>query len=87
MNEPPADPVLESRAKVAGWVSLGLRTGTALFVTATILFFSGFIFSFTSLLTGAITFCLIVGSVILAPSIVFNYGVKAAHRADRDGTW
>ncbi|MDH3678513.1 MAG: hypothetical protein OEV40_01060 [Acidimicrobiia bacterium] len=86
MNEPP-DPVLIARGRVAGWVSKGLRTGTGLFATATILFFAGFVFNFNSLLTGAITFCLIAGSVILAPSIVFNYAVKAANRADRDGTW
>ncbi len=83
----PIDPVLASRARVAGWVSKGLRVGTGLFATAMILFFSGYIFNFNSLLTTAITFCLIVGSVILAPSIVFNYAVKAANRADRDGTW
>lgn len=81
------DPVLEARLRIAGWVSKGLRTGTALFVTATMLFFSGFIFSFNGYLTGTIAFCLIAGSVILAPSIVFNYAVKAANRADRDGTW
>ena len=85
MNEP--DPVLESRKRVAGWVSLGLRVGYGLFALALMLFFAGFILKFSSLLTGAITFCLIVGSVILAPSIVFNYAVKAANRADRDGTW
>ena len=81
------DPVLASRQRVAGWVSMGLRAGYGLFATAMILFFGGFIFNFTSALTTAITFCLIVGSVILAPSIVFNYAVKAANRADRDGTW
>ena len=30
---------------------------------------------------------LIAGSVLLAPSIVIGYAVKAADRADRDGTW
>jgi len=86
MSEP-TDPVLASRERVAGWVSMGLKVGYGLFATAMILFFSGFIFNFTGALTTAITFCLIVGSVILAPSIVFNYAVKAANRADRDGTW
>lgn len=81
------DPVLAARARVAGWVSTGLRTGYGLFAAATILFFAGFVFTFNSLLTSAITFCLIAGSAILAPSIVFNYAVKAANRADRDGTW
>lgn len=83
----PADPVLEARARIATMVTTGLRVGYGLFALATILFFSGFILAFTSPLTTAITFCLIVGSAILAPAIVFSYGVKAANRADRDGTW
>ncbi len=81
------DPVLESRERIAGWVTKGLRAGTGLFVAAIILFFSGYVFSFNGLVTGSITFCLILGSAILAPAMVFNYGVKAANRADRDDTW
>lgn len=81
------DPVLESRARASGWVSLGLRSGSGLFALAMILFFAGFAIGFTRPLTSAITFCLIVGSAILAPSIVFSHAIKAADRADRDGTW
>lgn len=86
MTEDP-DPILDERKKIAGWVSKGLRTGYGLFATASALFLIGVIFGFTSPLTTTITFCLFVGSAILAPSMVFNYGVKAANRADRDGTW
>lgn len=81
------DPVLVSRTRIARWVSLGLRTGYGLFALAMIIFFTGQIFNFSRLTTGTITFCLIVGSATLAPSLVFNYAVKAADRADRDGTW
>ena len=81
------DPVLVARARIAGWVSTGIRTGSGLFILASVLFFAGMIFGFTGVLTAAITFCLIVGSAILAPSIIFSYAVKAANRADRDGTW
>ncbi|MGF1595785.1 MAG: hypothetical protein ACFCVK_02480 [Acidimicrobiales bacterium] len=83
----PADPVLETRARVASLVSKGLRIGYGLFGLAIVLFLVALVGGFTGLLTGAITFCLLVGSAILAPSIVFNYAVKAANRADRDGTW
>lgn len=86
MTEDP-DPILAERKKIAGWVSKGLRIGYGLFGTASVLFFIGIISNFTGVLTAAITFCLFAGSAILAPSIVFNYGVKAANRADRDGTW
>lgn len=81
------DPILASRRRIAGWVTTGLRTGYGLFAAALVLFFAGFILGFTGLLTGLITFCLIAGSVVLAPSIVFNYAVKAANRADREGSW
>lgn len=81
------DPILESRKRVAGWVSWGLRVGYGLFGLALVLFFAAFGFGFENWLTSAITFCLLVGSVILAPSIVFNYAVKAANRADRDSAW
>ncbi len=81
------DPVLASRARIAGWVSLGLRAGYGLFGLAMIIFFASMALDFNRLTTGAMTFCLLVGSAILAPSLVFNYAVKAANRADRDGTW
>ncbi|MCP4966736.1 MAG: hypothetical protein GY926_16105, partial [bacterium] len=80
------DPVLASRARIAGWVSLGLRTGYGLFGLAMIIFFASTIFDLNRLTTGAMTFCLLVGSAILAPSLVFSYAIKAASRADRDGT-
>lgn len=82
-----SDPVLKSRARIETWVKRGLRAGYGLFALAMILFFVALAAGFTSLLTSLITFCLFVGSAILAPSIVFNYAVKAADRADRDGTW
>jgi len=81
------DPILETRTQIAGWVSKGLRVGSGLFALATVLFFGGIVYGFNGGLTAAITFCLLAGSAILAPSIVFNYAVRAANRADRDGTW
>lgn len=82
-----SDPVLVRRAKIARWVSLGLRSGYGLFALAVVLFFAGIVFGFAGPLTAIITFCLIVGSFILAPAIVFQYAVKAADRADREGSW
>jgi hypothetical protein len=83
----PDDPILADRARIATWVSRGLRTGSALFAAACALFFTALLVGFGGLVTAAITLCLLLGSAILAPSIVFNYAVKAANRADRDGTW
>ena len=73
---------LARRAKISGLVRLGKSLGYGLYVVAIVLFVSGFIAGFTELITTLITVSLVVGSLILAPAIVFHYGVKAAERAD-----
>ena len=78
------DPVRAQRARIAAWVSYGLRSGTLLFGLAMALFFLGFMLGFSDVLVTIIVLCLFVGSAVLAPAIVFNYGVKAAERADRE---
>lgn len=82
-----SDPVLVQRRIVGRRVSLGLRAGGILYLIATVLFFWAVITDFTELLTGTITACLLVGSLFLAPAMVFHYGVKAADRADREDSW
>lgn len=85
MND--TDPVLVQRARVADLVSRGLRLGTALYVVASVVFFVGFMVGFTRPFKITVIVLLLAGSVLLAPALVFKYGVKAADRADRDGTW
>jgi hypothetical protein len=84
---PGNDPVLERRARIARWVSLGQRVGYGLFGLAVVAFIVGFAVGFEGWLTGLIVAALVVGSIVLAPAIVFGYGVRAADRADRDGSW
>ncbi|MDG2261464.1 MAG: hypothetical protein P8N50_03915 [Actinomycetota bacterium] len=74
--------VLARRANISRLVSIGQRTGYALFTIAMVLFFVGFVVGFTILVTTVITICLVVGSLILAPAIVFHYGVRAALREE-----
>ncbi len=81
------DPVLAQRAKVADLVSKGLRLGSALYVAASVVFFIGFMTGFTKTISVLVIVLIVVGSALLAPALVFKYGVKAANRADRDGTW
>jgi hypothetical protein len=81
------DPVLAKRARIAHWVSLGQRVGYGLFALACIAFFAGFVVGFEDWLTTSIIVALVAGSLVLAPAIVFGYGVKAADRADREGSW
>ena len=79
----PADPVLARRAQIQRLVNLGQRVGYGLFGVATVLFVYGLTVELTDLMVSAIIACLVVGSLVLAPAIVFGYGVKAANREDR----
>jgi hypothetical protein len=43
-----------------------------------------FALGFKGPLVTAVTACIIIGSILLAPSIVIGYAVKAAEREDRE---
>lgn len=79
----PVDPVLVKRARIARAVSVGQRVGYGLFGLSAVLFFLGLVIGYTPALTTAVVACLVIGSLILAPAIIFGYGVKAADRADQ----
>lgn len=78
------DPVLARRARIARLVSVGQRVGYGLFGLAIALFFVGLAVGWSGALTALIVAALVVGSAVLAPSIVFGYAVKAAERDDRE---
>ncbi|MBA2281280.1 MAG: hypothetical protein M3527_00425 [Actinomycetota bacterium] len=80
------DPVLARRARIASLVQAGKRVGYGLFAAAVVLMVVGAVASYESWLTTTIIVSLLVGSVVLAPAIVFGYGVKAAEREDRGDT-
>jgi hypothetical protein len=77
-----SDPVLDRRRRIAGLVKLGKRAGYGLYLVAVVLFFVGLAAGYTSTITSVIVTSLIVGSLVLAPAIVFGYAVKAAERED-----
>jgi hypothetical protein len=78
------DPVRQRRARIARWVELGQRVGYLLFGVAVVAFVAGFVAGFSDGYVTVIVACLLVGSLILAPAIVFGYAVKAAERDDRE---
>jgi membrane-bound ClpP family serine protease len=78
------DPVRDRRARIAKLVQLGQRAGYGLFLAAIVLFVVGFATGFDGFVGSAVIGCLIVGSLVLAPAIVFGYAVKAAERDDRE---
>lgn len=79
----PTDPLLAKRARFVKLVSAGKRIGYSLFLLAVIAFFYGVATKFTETIVTIVTTGLLVGSVILAPSIVFGYGIKATEREER----
>jgi hypothetical protein len=77
------DPVLERRRRIARLVAIGQRTGYALFGLAVVLFLVGLVVGFAGVGT-LVVIAMVVGSVVLAPAIVFGYAVRAAEREDRE---
>lgn len=77
------DPVLERRRRIAGLVRAGQRVGYGLFGLAIAVFVVGLVIGFGGAVTPGIVASIVVGSIVLAPAIVFGYAVKAAEREDR----
>lgn len=84
---PPDDPVLARRAAIAKWTLLANRVGYLLLALSMALFVLAFAFGFTASMAAAIVATLVVAFVLLAPSIVLGYAVKAADRADARQDW
>lgn len=78
------DPVRARRAVIARWTLLANRVGYLAFGLAIVLFVMAFAFTFTGTMAALITICLVVGTILLAPSIVLGYAVKAAEKEDRE---
>ena len=74
--------LLVRRARIAALVQVGKRVGYGLYLVAVVLFGVGLAAGYTSGTTTAIVVCLVAGSLVLAPAIVFGYAVRAAERED-----
>jgi hypothetical protein len=79
------DPVLQRREQIRRLCNLGQQVGYGLFAIAIVLFVVGFITGFPGAVVTIIVACLIIGSMVLAPAIVFSYAVKAAEKEERGG--
>ena len=76
------DPVRQRRQQVAKWTLLANRVGYLVLALAVTLFVTAFAFGFTSTMATLIVISLVISFVLLAPSIVLGYAVKAAERED-----
>ena len=79
---PSTDPVRARREQVARWTLLANRVGYLVLALAITLFVLAFLFGFTSTMATLIIISLVISFVLLAPSIVLGYAVKAAERED-----
>lgn len=87
MTEQLNDPILAKRERVRFIVNTALRAGSACYIVTIIVFAIAVATSFSGPLTATMTAALIAGSILLAPAMVFHYALKAADRADREGSW
>lgn len=78
------DPVREKRERIAKWTLIANRVGYMFMALAVSAFVMAFALGFKGPLVTVVTASLIIGSILLAPSIVLGYAVKAAEREDRE---
>ncbi len=78
------DPIRRRRAQVARWTLLANRIGYLLLGIAVALFFVALAAGFSAPLATAVVAALIAACVLLAPSIVLGYAIRAAEREDRE---
>ncbi len=77
------DPIRRRRAQVARWTLLANRIGYVLLAVAMALFFAALMVGFSATMATLVIVVLVASCVLLAPSIVLGYAVKAAERDDR----
>ena len=78
------DPVRVRRARIAKWTLLANRVGYLFVALAMALFIIAFVLGFSSVMATLVIVSFVIGCVLLAPSIVLGYAVKAAERDDRE---
>lgn len=82
---PPDDPVLARRRRIALLVKIGKRVGYSALLLAIVVFFLGLATDFPVWTVDVIVAALVVAIVVLPAPIVFGYGIRAAEREERGG--
>jgi len=81
-TEPSNDPVRSRRQIISRINNAANRLGYLLWAIGMACFVTAFIVGFKGPLVNVVTACIIAGSILLAPSIIIGYAVKAAERDD-----
>ena len=83
-SDRPDDPVRARREAVRRWSLLANRVGYLFVALAVALFFVALAVGLSPTFATLVIVSLVIGCVLLAPSIVIGYAVKAAEREDRE---
>lgn len=90
MESPPTgrtaqdDLVLARREIIAKYTLLANRIGYLLWAVSVSTFVMAFVMGFSGPIVSVITVTLVIGGVLLAPSIILGYAIKAAVREDQE---
>ena len=79
---PENDPVILRRNRIDHYNKIASRSGYGMWGISMVTFFVGLGSFFTESMHFVSGVTLIIGSIILAPSIVVKYGIRAARRED-----
>jgi hypothetical protein len=82
MDSPQPDPVRARRERVARLNLLANRIGYLFYALAIASFVLAYVIGFKGPLVTLVLVSLVIGSILLAPSIVIGHAVKAAERED-----
>jgi membrane-bound ClpP family serine protease len=76
------DPVRSRRQRISRINNAANRLGYLLWAIAMVCFVAAFVIGFKGIIVNMVVACIIAGSILLAPSIIIGYAVKAAERDD-----
>jgi hypothetical protein len=83
VTDPSIDPVLERREKIRKLVRIGKSVGYGLFLAAIVVFIIARLDGPRDIYVQLLGVFMGIGSLFLAPAIVFGYAIGAAERDDR----
>jgi hypothetical protein len=81
---PPPDPILERRARLARLAAAGQRLGYGLLGVSIAAFVVAVASGLPTVAVRTVEVSLVLACVVLPPSIVLGFAVRAADRDDRD---
>ena len=83
-NSDDANSLLIRRQQASLIANTGRKIGYSIFFLSLIIFAIGLTVEFNNLVARTLTILLILGSIVLAPSILLHYAVRGAEREEKE---